>query len=142
MSTTPLGSRTLTVKIGTVSRTADVSNCRIVSKPTSSKFTSFADAAGGGARDYTLEFTATQDPGDATSLWNLMFSSPGSTAAVEIFPYGGTTASPTNPKITGQVIVTEPDGDMLGGEADSDTSARWTNDFVWKFLAKPAKVTS
>lgn len=142
MSTTPLGTRSLKFKVGTTEFNADVSNCRIVSAESDSDFVSFAQAAAGGARDYTLAFTATQDPADATSLWRKVWDSAGSTVAVSINPYGGTTFSTANPGYTGNVVITEPDGDLLGGEANASTTARFTIDLEWKFTAKPTQVTS
>lgn len=142
MSTTPLGTRSLKLKIGSTEFYTDVSNCSIESAAASSDFTSFAQAAAGGARDYTLKFTATQDPADATSIWNQVFSNAGSTVAVSINPYGGTTFSATNPGFTGNVVITEPDGTLLGGEANPSTTAKFTMGLEWKFTAKPTKVTA
>jgi len=142
MSATPLGTRSLKIKIGAVEYNTDISNCRIVSAASDSDFTSFAQAAAGGARDYTLAFTATQDPADSTSLWRKVFDSAGTTVAVSLNPYGGTTFSTSNPGYAGNVVITEPDGDMLGGEADASTTARFTIDLEWKFTAKPTQVTT
>jgi len=142
MSSTPLGTRSLKIKIGATEFYTDISNCRISSAESDSDFVSFAQAAAGGARDYTLAFTATQDPADSTSIWNMMFNSPGTTAAVMINPYGGGTLSASNPGFSGNVVITEPDGDLLGGEADSSTTAKFTIELEWKFTAKPTKVTT
>lgn len=142
MSTTPLGTRSLKIKVGSTEYNTDISNCRIVSAESDSDFTSFAQAAAGGARDYTLEFTATQDPADSTSLWNKVFDSAGATVAISLNPYGGTTFSASNPGFAGSVVISEPDGDLLGGEADASTTARFTIDLAWKFTAKPTKVTT
>jgi hypothetical protein len=140
MSATPLGTRTLKVTIDGVVRSADVSKCTLVSGAADSDFTSFADAAAGGKREYSLKFTATQDPADITSLWYVMWTKTGQDVPVEILPYGGAVVSATNPKFTGTVNVTEPDGDILGGEADPSTTARMTMELEWKFLAKPVRV--
>lgn len=142
MSATPLGTRTLKITIDSEEYTADVSSVKIVSGEADSDFLSFADAAAGGKREYTLEFTATQDPADADSLWNLMWDHAGEEADVEILPYGGDTISATNPAFVGTVVVTEPDGTLLGGDADASSSARFTMDLAWKFTEKPSKLTS
>lgn len=142
MSSTPLGTRTLKIKIGATEFYTDVSNVEIVSAAADSDFLSFQQAASGGARDYTLKFTATQDPADSTSLWNLIFGSAGTTVAISLNPYGGTTFSATNPGFSGNVVIKEPDGTLLGGDADDSTSARFTMDVEWKFTAKPTKVTT
>jgi hypothetical protein len=142
MSATPLGTRLLKIKIGTQEYTADVKSVKITSAAGDSDFVSFAQAAAGGSRDYTLEMTATQDPADATSIWSQVFNAAGTTAAIKIAPYGGTTISATNPMVTGNVVITEPDGDLLGGDADASVTAKFTIDVAWKFTAKPALVTT
>jgi hypothetical protein len=142
MSATPLGTRLLKIKIGTVEFNADVKSVKITSAAADSDFTTFADAAAGGKRDYFLEFTATQDPADATSIWTMVFDAAGTTAAVKVLPYGGATVSATNPLFSGNVTIVEPDGVLLGGEADASTTAKFTIDLKWKFTAKPAKTTT
>lgn len=142
MSNTPLGTRSLKLTIDGVERYADVSKVTIKSKEADSDFVSFADAAAGGKRDYSLAFTATQDPADATSIWNIMWDQPGEEVPVVVLPYGGATVSATNPAFEGTLIVSEPDGDLLGGEADASTTAKFTIDLEWKFTAKPEKVTA
>lgn len=142
MSTTPLGTRSLKLKIGTVEYNVDVNNCRIVSGAADSDFTSFAAAAQGGARKYTLAFSATQDPADTTSIWSKVWTAAGSTVAVVINPYGGGTLSAANPGFAGNVVVKEPDGDLLGGAADASTTARFTIDLEWDFTAKPTMTTT
>lgn len=137
MSSTPLGTRSLKIKIGTTEYNADISNCSIESAAADSDFTSFAQAASGGAREYSLKFTATQDPADTTSVWSKVFTAAGSTVAVVLNPYGGETLSAGNPAFSGNVIVTEPDGTLLGGEANASATAKFTIDLVWKFTAKP-----
>lgn len=136
-----LGTRLLTVSIGGTDYSAQVSDCRITSGEADSDFVSFADAATGGAREYALEFTAVQDPATGT-LWDKIWTAAGTTVAVIIKPAGGTTASATQPHFTGNVVVSEPDGDLLGGEADASTSARFTFEAAWKFTAKPTRLVA
>lgn len=136
-----LGTRSLVVTIGSTDYTAQVSNCRIVSGAADSDFVSFANAAAGGSRVYRLAFTAVQDPATGT-LWDQMWANAGSTVAVIVKPAGGTTASPTQPHFTGNVVITEPDGDLLGGEANASPTARFTFDCEWEFTAKPTRVTA
>ena len=140
MSTLPLGTRSLKIKIGATEFYADINDCRIVSAAADSDFTSFQAASQGGARKYTLKFTCTQDPSDTTSIWSQVFNNAGSTVAVSVNPYGGATFSATNPGFTGNVVITEPDGDLLGGAANADPTARFTMDLEWDFTAKPTKV--
>ena len=136
-----LGTRSLTISVGGEDYTAQVSNCRIVSGDADSDFVTFADAAAGGAREYRLEFTAVQDPATGT-LWDKVWTGAGTTAAIILKPAGGTTASTTQPHFTGNVVISEPDGDMLGGEADASATARFTFEASWVFTAKPTRVTA
>lgn len=139
---TALGTRLLKIKIGTTEYTADVSRCEITSKAADSDFTSFADAAAGGAREYALEFTARQDLATGT-LWRNVWASAGTTVAVKVAPYGNTTAaSATEPHFSGNVTITEPDGTLIGGEAKSSVSARMTFACRWVFTAKPTELTT
>lgn len=136
-----LGTRLLTITVATIDYTMQVSDVRITSEESDSDFVTFADAAAGGARDYKLAFTAVQDPATGT-LWDKVWTAAGSTVAVVIKPAGGTTASATQPHFTGNAVVTEPDGDLLGGEADASTSARFTIECEWPFTSKPTRVVA
>lgn len=136
-----LGTRLLKVKVGSTEYTAEVSKCEVVAGPADSDFTSFADAATGGAREYKLEIVAKQDLATG-SLWRNVWTAAGTTIAVKVNPYGNATATATEPHYTGNVTITEPDGTLIGGEANSSTSARMTFAVSWVFAAKPAEVTT
>jgi hypothetical protein len=137
-----LGTRLLKIKIGTVEHTAQVSRVEITSKAADSDFTSFADAAAGGAREYALEFTGKQDLASG-SLWRNVWTLAGTTVAVKVAPYGNSAAaSATEPHFSGNVTITEPDGTLIGGEAKSSVSARMTFACRWVFTAKPTEVVT
>lgn len=136
-----LGTRSLTLTIGGTAVTAQISNCRLVSGEADADFVSFEDAAAGGARTYRLQGTATQNM-ETGSLWDTMWTSPGTSVAAVLSPNGGTTASATQPKFSGNVIVTEPDGDILGGEANTSPSAKFTWEFDWEFTARPTRAVA
>jgi hypothetical protein len=136
-----LGTRQLVLTIGGTDFTAQVSKTTIVSGAADSDFTTFADAAAGGAREYRLEFTAVQDPATGT-LWDKVWTAAGTTVAFIVKPAGGTTASPTQPHFTGNAVITEPDGDLLGGEADASSTARFTFECSWVCTAKPVRLTA
>src|SRR5262245_19805332 len=70
--------------------TSQVSKVEIDSAETDSDFVSFADAAAGGGRDYSLAVTATQDLVTGT-LWDQVWTNAGSKVAVTIRPYGNAT---------------------------------------------------
>lgn len=136
-----LGTRLLKLKIGTTEVTAEVSTCEVTAKAADSDFTSFADAATGGAREYALEMTLRQDM-VTTSLWRYVWASAGTTVAAKINPYGNGTATTTEPHYTGNVVITEPDGTLMGGAANPSATARMTITVRWVFTAKPTEVTT
>jgi hypothetical protein len=136
-----LGTRLLTFTLDGEEVTAQVSNLRIAGAAADADFTSFEDAKNGGAREYHLVGTAAQDIAEDT-IWDKIWTASGTTVPVIIKPAGGTTASPTQPHFTGNVTIVEPDGDLLGGEANASKTAKFTIDFDWTFDAKPTKVTA
>jgi hypothetical protein len=138
-----IGTRLLKIQIGTppVEYNMEVSNAEVDSAETDSDFVSFADAAAGGGRDYTLKFTAVQDAATA-SLWDQVWTTAGDEVDVTMCPYGNATATPTEPQFTMTAVVSEPDGTLLGGDADASTTAKFTIECEWKLLAKPTRVTA
>jgi hypothetical protein len=119
--------------------TADSADIRIKTEESDSDFTSFVDAAAGGARKYTLAVTLRQDNA-VTSLWYKAWNETGQTAPYEFWPMGrpgSGTATPAQPKYTGSVVITEPDGDFVGGEANKSTTAVFTTEIEWVCTAKP-----
>src|SRR5687767_11728242 len=92
----------------------EVSKALFTSKKSESDFLSFADAESGGGLDYFLDLTILQDPGDADSLWNLMFDHAGETADV-VVKYESATISATTPAFAATVRIKIPEGTILGG---------------------------
>ena len=137
---TALGTRALTVSIGGSDYTAQVFNCEILSRAADASQTTFAEAAAGGGRIYSLKFVLTQDL-NVDTLWDQIWSAAGTSVAALIKPYGNAAASVAQPHYSGNVTITEPDGTLIGGDADSSTTARWTAEISWDFDAKPTKVT-
>lgn len=141
-----LGTRSLVLRVGATPTdyTSSVSKVAVTSGESDSDFVSFLDAASGGAREYYLEMTLAQDLA-TNSLWRLAWDSPGTDVAAEVWPNGrpvSGTPSASQPKFTGTVTVTEPDGDFIGGEADASPTAVFLTEMKWKFLAKPTMATS
>lgn len=136
-----IGTRKLTVTIDGDEVAPQVSAVAVNSAETDSDFVSFADAAAGGGRDYVLAMTMVQDAA-ADSLWDRIWSAAGTDVDVTVRPYGNAVASATEPHFTGTVTIREPDGTLLGGEADASNTARFTTEVEWPFLAKPTRVTA
>lgn len=134
-----LGTRALVLTIGGTDYTAQVSKAVIGTRKADSDFVTFADAAAGGKREYYLAFTAVQDLVAAT-LWDKIWSAAGTTVAYLIKPYGNAAASAAQPHYSGNLTIVEPEGDLIGGEADPSTTARFTVDCEWVLDAKPTKV--
>ena len=142
-----VGSRTLAFRVGAgpTDFTSSVKDVRIKSAETDSDFVSFADALAGGARDYTLAITLKQDTA-AAALWYYCWDNAGDDVAVEVWPLGipGAPGDPTasQPCIAGTVTISEPDGDLIGGEANASNTMRFTAEVEWKYTAKPTLYTS
>lgn len=124
--------------------TAEISRASVTSAESDSDFVSFAQAAAGGARDYALAITAKQNTSTGT-FWNIVWSQGGAEVATEVWPNGkpaGGTPTAAQPKFTGTNVVKDPDGDLLGGEANASTSARQVVEIEWLYTAKPTKAVS
>lgn len=139
---TALGTRLLKLSIGGTDYTAQIFNCEITSRAADSDQTTFAEAAAGGSRIYALKGVLVQDLDAATGLWDKIWSAAGTSVAALVKPYGNTTGSATQPHYSGNVTITEPDGTLIGGDADGSTTKRWSVEISWDFAAKPAKVIS
>lgn len=136
-----IGTRKLKVTVDGDEFTAQVSKCLIRSAATESDFVTFADAAAGGGRDYFLDVKAVQDAETGT-FWDIVWSQLGAELEVVVMPYGNATPSATEPHFEGTIVVREPDGDLVGGEANRSTSARQTIEVSFPFTEKPTKVTA
>jgi hypothetical protein len=136
-----IGTRLLTLEIDATDVTAEVSKSVITSGAADSDFVTFADAAAGGARQYALNIVAAQDT-DADTVWDQVWSHAGETVTCIVAPYGNATPSPTQPHYSCSAVITEPDGDLLGGEADESTTAKMTFEVTWPLTGKPTKITA
>lgn len=131
-----LGTRALKLSVDGTDYSDAVSVCRVDAAESESDFVSFADAAAGGARTYTLNLTLKQDTTSA-SLWRKIWDSAGDEADIIVRPNAGSAAGANTPTFAGSCIISEPDGTLLGGEANKSGTARFTSEVSWEFLAKP-----
>lgn len=138
---TAIGTRLLTLDVDGDEVTAQASKAVITSGAADSDFVSFADAANGGARQYALNIVAVQDVA-ADTVWDKVWSMAGQTVTCVVAPYGNVTASAGQPHYSCEAVISEPDGDFLGGEADESTSARMTFEVTWALEGKPTKVVA
>lgn len=127
-----------------IDATDSVSRAVVTSAESDSDFVSFAQAAAGGARDYALALTMKQNT-SASTLWDIIWTQSGADVEVEVWPNGkpvGGTPTVSQPLFEGTVTVKDPDGDLLGGEANASTTARQVTEVEWLFLEKPTKTTA
>jgi hypothetical protein len=132
-----LGTRFLTLSLGGFERTAEVSDCRIVSGPIESRQRHLCEPD----REYRLQGTGVQDPATGT-LWDLVWEYAETDVEVDLRPAGGVAPSEDQPWFTGTVTITEPDGVLLGGQADARNGGRFTFAFDWVFKEKPLRVVA
>jgi hypothetical protein len=132
--------RLIALEVDSVDRSDEVSKSEITSAAASADFVTFAEARAGGGRDYALAMTIVQDHASAT-LWDLIWTGAGDEVTGVYSPYGNVTPSVTQPHYGFTAIVAEPDGTLLGGEANSSTTAVATIDVVWALTGKPTKIT-
>lgn len=133
--------RLISLKVATVDRSNEISQSEITSAASDRDFMSFAEARAGGARDYALVMTIAQDHASAT-LWDLIWTGAGTLVAGVYAPYGNTTPTVSQPHYTFDAKVSEPDGTMLGAEANDSTTAVATVQVTWPLSAKPTKLTA
>lgn len=132
-----LGTRLLTITVDGDDYTAEVSKAVIVSKPLAESDPRWVMC--GPRRGYDLEFTAVQDmaPG---SLWRVVWSRADELVPCVLKPYGNAVPTETLPHYDFTVTVHEPEGALLGGEANRSINARQVIECVWPLEAKPVEV--
>ncbi|KRB73079.1 hypothetical protein ASE01_20095 [Nocardioides sp. Root190] len=136
-----IGTRKLKLEIDGTNYTPQVSNVRITSGEADSDFVTFEDAANGGARDYALVITLVQDAAAGT-LWREIFDSAGTDVPYTVMPYGNAAPTAGEPHFEGTATITEPDGDLLGGEANKSNTAKMTIEVTFPCTAKPTLVSA
>lgn len=136
-----IGTRKMKIEVDGTEHTVSVSNARITSGAADADFLSFADAAAGGSREYRFQGVAVQDLASA-SLWREIWDNAGDEVPVVLMPYGNAVPSVGEPHIEATCIIAEPDGDLVGGEANASATARMTVELSWECTAKPNLVTA
>jgi hypothetical protein len=136
-----ISGRLLTLDVDGTDYADQVSKAVITSGESDSDFVTFADAAAGGSRQYALELTMAQDLA-AGALLREVIDNVGDTVPFTMAPYGNAVASASQPHIEGNAVISEPDGDFVGGEADMSTTAVMTTEVSWSLTAKFALVTA
>ena len=110
---------TLVLQFDSVDYTAQVGRIELKSEDADNDFTTFADAAAGGKRQFYIEIEAVQSL-DSDSLWTYLWENTGDVVAYSFAPTGSPT---TAAHFTGNIrIGAKPD---VGGEAGST----WTFEY-------------
>lgn len=138
------GTRSMVLRIGGTDYSSAVNKARVKAAASDSDFISFEDARNGGARKYTLNMNAKQDDA-ASALWFYAWSQAGATVAYELWPNGrpgSGTPSPAQPRFSGSVVVMEPDGDLIGGDADPSVTKVFQTELEWHCTGKPVRAIS
>lgn len=138
---TAVGTRSLTLTIGGTEYAAQVFTAQVESEAADSDDVTYAEAASGGGRQYSLIMTLTQDMATST-VWTRVWEDVGDDIAVLFRPYGNASASATQPHFTMTANIREPEGAFIGGTADISPSARQQIEVTWPLAAKPTRVTS
>ncbi|WP_156409701.1 hypothetical protein [Nocardioides sp. Soil796] len=71
------------------------------------------------------------------SLWREVWDNTGTEVPFTLAPYGNAAPAAGQGHVVGNAVISEPDGDLLGGEANASTTARFTIDVEWSCTAKP-----
>lgn len=90
---------------------------------------------------YELAMILAQDHAAGT-LWDLAWAHAGEFVTFYVAPYGNTTATATQPHYTGTALVSEPDGEFIGGSADPSRAAVMTAEMTWRIGRRPTQLTS
>lgn len=135
-----ISGRLLTLEIDGTDYSDQVSKAVVTSGDSDSDFLSFAAARAGG-KDYKLVLTIAQDAA-AGSLWREIYDNAGDTVPFTMAPYGNAVVSTAEPHFEGNAVISEPDGDFIGGEADRSTTAVKTVEVEWACSARPTLVTA
>jgi len=91
--------------------------------------------------EYAIEITAGQDL-TVQSLWYLMFTRVNEQVSVVLKPYGNDDEpSETQPWVSVNAWVAEPDGDLIGGAADTSTTTKRMFSVSWA-CDRPVLITT
>lgn len=133
--------RTMTIRVAGIEYAAQVFAATVHSTYAGDDNVTYAAAAAGGGQAYVLKLTLTQDMA-ASTLWSKIWDAAGTDVAVLMKPYGNASASVTQPHYTMTATVKEPNGTIIGGEADASPTNRLQVEVEWPLAAKPVMVTS
>lgn len=124
-----------------VDRSEEVKKAVITSGPSDADFQSYAASRRGGDRDYNLVMTIAQDPATGT-LYDLIWTEPGTEVSGVYAPFGNEEPMVGKPHWPFIAEVREPDGDILGAEANSNYKEVAVVEVTWPLNERPVPIES
>ncbi|MCX4577943.1 hypothetical protein OHB41_33120 [Streptomyces sp. NBC_01571] len=127
--------KSLTLKFEDTDYQADIGSATLNNEDADGDFTTFADAAAGGAVQWFFEGEAVQST-DSASFWSYLWDNTGLEVAYVFAPHGNAVASTTQPHFTGSVRVGRKPS--IGGTANET----FTFEYRLDCTGEPTKVTT
>lgn len=135
--TNVISTRDLELVVDGVAYSPDITKAVVGSNDTTSDFPLYGVLE----KDYTLGIVLLQDAGP-NSVWSTIFDFAGDDVVYVLRPYGNEVPTLAEPHFQGVCTIREPDGDLLGTEADpTPDGPRPTIEVAWP-CTRPVKVTS
>lgn len=132
-----LTSRVQSFMVDDVDYSLEAVSAQIVANPTDFR----PLGAGAPENEYAVQIEAGQDL-TTTSLWTLAYTNTNQAVQVVLKPYGNNDEpSLLKPWVVTIAIVTEASDTIIGGDAETSTTAKRTFSMTWPCIDKPRVVT-
>lgn len=126
---TRITGRLMSLKLGSVNRSGEVSKSEITESAADSGFLSMDDAAVD-LKTSKLAMTIAQDL-TTGSLHRDIIENVGDTVAIVFAPYRNEVATADQPHIVGNAVIRRPEGVVVGGETSTSATGAKTIDVEW-----------
>jgi hypothetical protein len=128
---TRIDGKKLSLKFGTLEVKAEAGEFTLDNEEADGGYTTFADAANGGTRQWFISITSLTST-DATSFWRFLWDNTGNEVTFTFAPQGVTTVTDADePIFTGTAVVgAKP---PIGGSAGED----WTFEYRLDLVGEP-----
>jgi hypothetical protein len=127
---TRITGKNLSLKFGTLEVKSESGEFILDNEEADGGYTTFADAASGGARQWFINMTLLTAT-DSTSFWRFLWDNTGQEVTFTFAPHGNTTVTADQPIFTGTAVVgAKP---AIGGSAGED----WTLEYRLDLVGEP-----
>jgi hypothetical protein len=127
---TRIDGKKLSLKFGTLEVKAESGEFTLDNEEADGGYTTFADAAAGGTRQWFITITSLTAT-DSTSFWRFLWDNTGEEVAFTFIPHGNVTVTADQPTFTGTAVVgAKP---PIGGSAGED----WTFEYRLDLVGEP-----